>query len=117
MSGLRRGEALSIELSRIEIDKHIMEIMGTKTENAYRISVIHKDLEQIIKEQMKNKSESDYLFFNAEFIEIRDKPLHRDKTPEEKQEILEQRIGIRLNKHIKAVIGPLCQHSCPKLMI
>ncbi len=105
MSGLRRGEALSIELSRIEIDKHIMEIMGTKTENAYRISVIHKDLEQIIREQIREKSESDYLFFNAEFIETRDKPLHRDKTDTEKQLILEQRIGIRLNKHIKAVVG------------
>ena len=105
MSGLRRGEALSFPIKNIEIEKYTIEIMGTKTESAHRIGVIHKDLEPIIKEQMKNKSASDYLFFNSEFIETRDKPLYRDKTPEEKQVILEQRIGIRLNKHIKAVIG------------
>ncbi len=105
MSGLRRGEALSIPIENIELDKHTIEVMGTKTEAAHRIGIIHKDCEPIIKEQMKNKSESDYLFFNREAVEIRDKPLHRDKSDEEKQVILEQRIGIRLNKHIKAVIG------------
>ena len=105
MSGLRRGEALSIELSRIEIEKHTIEVIGTKTEAAYRIGVIYKDLEPIVKEQMKNKSASDYLFFNSEIIEMRDKPLHRNKTDTEKQLILEQRIGIRLNKYIKEVVS------------
>ena len=105
MSGLRRGEALSIPIKNIEIEKYTIEVMGTKTDAAHRIGVIHKDCEPIIREQMKNKSESDYLFFNREAIEIQDKPLHRDKSAEEKQVILEQRIGIRLNKHIKLVIG------------
>jgi len=105
MSGLRRGEALSIPIENIEIEKYTIEVMGTKTEAAHRIGVIHKDCEPIIREQMKNKSASDYLFFNREAVEIHTKPLHRDKSAEEKQVILEQRIGIRLNKHIKAVIG------------
>ena len=105
MSGTRRGEALSIELSRIEIDKSIIEIMGTKTENAHRIGIVHKDLMPIIEEQIQGKQESDYLFFNQIFTEIKERPLNRDKSSEEKQEIFEQRIGIHLNNLIRAVVS------------
>ncbi len=105
MSGLRRGEALGIPLSRIEIDKHIFEVRGTKTEAAHRVGIIHKDCEQIIREQIEDKEDNDYLFFNDEATTIYTKPLHRDKSDSEKQELLERLIGIRLNKHIKAVVG------------
>ena len=105
MSGLRRAEALGVRIRDLEMDKFMIEVHGTKTVNAKRIMIVHKDLVETIHEQIADKDDNSYLFFNAEAHTIHTKPLHRDKSDKEKQELLEQNIGIRLNKHIKAVVG------------
>ena len=111
MSGLRRSEALGIQLKHLSLDTYMIEVFGTKTENAHRISIIHKDLVETIREQMKDKSDNSYLFFASEVKALTDKPLHRDKSLSEIIEIHEHTIGLRLNKHIKGVLGAESKHE------
>jgi len=111
MSGLRRSEALGIKLKDLSLDTYMIEVFGTKTENAHRISIIHKDLVETIREQIADKSDNSYLFFDSEVQALTDKPLHRDKSLSEITEIHEHTIGLRLNKHIKGVLGAESKHE------
>ena len=104
-SGLRRGEALSLKVKNIDIENCFMDIEGTKTLNAKRIGVIHDDIVQMVKVQISNKNEDDYLFFNAEIMEILNKARHKDKTILEKMGLHQYNIGIRINKLIGAALG------------
>ena len=93
MTGLRRGEAVNIQVKDIDLDSATINVQGTKTENAKRIMVIHKSLFAVIKEQLQDKSFNDFLFYNEkDFIELEEKSR-------------ENKVGILLNKHIKAVVG------------
>jgi hypothetical protein len=66
---------------------------------------------ETIEEQMKDKSDNSYLFFDSEVQALKDKPRHRDKSLSEIIEIHEHTIGLRLNKHIKAVLGAKSKHE------
>lgn len=88
-SGLRRGEALSITKKDIDFQKSIIEINGTKTINSKRISIIHKDIVNDLKHQLKNKEENDYLFFNEKLtFKYRD-----------------EKVGNKLNLYMKTSLG------------
>ncbi len=63
-SGLRRGEILAIKLGNLELDKSIINEYGTKNDNAKRIMLIHKELMTTLEEQIKDKNDDDYLFYN-----------------------------------------------------
>ena len=105
MSGLRRSEALGIQLKHINLSEYMIEIFGEKTVNSHRISIIHKDLVETIREQIQGKEDNSYLFFNSEVQALIDKPLHRDKSLSEIIEIHEHKTGLRINKIISAVLG------------
>ena len=67
-TGFRREELSLLKVENIEFEKGYIdfdyEINLTKTENSKRIVPIHKDIEDLIKIQMENKKDTDYLFFN-----------------------------------------------------
>lgn len=68
-TGLRRGEILNIKIRDIDIDKEIIDILGTKTNNAKRIMVIHKDIKDFIEFRLKhNENSNEYLFFNSKTL-------------------------------------------------
>lgn len=88
-SGLRRGEALTITTEDLDFEKSMIDIDGTKTKNAKRICIIHKDIIDDLKTQMKDKSDEDYLFFNEKLtLKYRD-----------------EKVGNKLNKYMKEAIG------------
>ena len=103
--GLRRGECLSLQVKNIVMDKYMIEVLGTKSVNAKRITIIHKDLVETIQEQIKGKSETDYLFFDEITREMNKNPRHKNKTHREKQDVKEYRLGIQINGIIKDVLG------------
>ena len=111
MSGLRRSEALGVQLKNINLSEYMIEVFGTKTENAHRVSIIHKDLVETIREQIADKEDNSYLFFDSEAQSLIDKPIHRDKSLSEIIEIHEHTIGLRVNKHIKGVLGADNKHE------
>jgi len=88
-TGVRRGEGLLIKKSDVDFEKFIIDVDGTKTENAKRIIIIHKDMVDEIKQQLKNKTDDDYLFYNQKLsVKYRD-----------------EKIGNYLNSIIKDVLG------------
>ena len=103
-SGLRRSECLNLEIKHINLDECMIDVNGTKTVNSKRICIVHKDIVATIEEQMRDKSEG-YLFFDSEVKEMITKPLHRDKAFKNIFDIHEYKIGMRINKHIKVVLG------------
>ncbi|QOP46294.1 tyrosine-type recombinase/integrase [Sulfurimonas paralvinellae] len=93
MTGLRRAEAVNLKLENIDYEKELIYVGGTKTENAVRIMVIHKDLISTLKEQIQGKEKSDFIFFNEKkFTRLGEKPR-------------ESKVGILINRYIKTVIG------------
>lgn len=88
-SGLRRGEALTITKEDVNFDKSMIDIDGTKTKNAKRICIIHKDIVDDLKAQMKEKSDDEYLFFNQSLT-----MKYRD-----------EKVGNKLNEYMKDAIG------------
>jgi integrase len=62
-TGFRRGETL--QLTKSDIYEDYIDTAGVKTENAKRIMPIHKDIVNLIKEQLENKSDTDLVFFNG----------------------------------------------------
>lgn len=91
-TGLRRGETCKIKIKEIDLDKYIDLYQKGKTKYSKRIVLIHNDIMELVKEQMKNKNEEDYLFFN-EF---------NTKLTEDKKE---EEIGKLINLYIKKVVG------------
>ena len=88
-TGLRRGEALTITCADIDMKKSIIDIDGTKTINAKRIVIIHKNIVNDITYQTQEKSDEDYLFYNENLtLKYRD-----------------EKVGNELNKVIKDVLG------------
>ena len=88
-TGLRRGEALTITKSNIDLSKSIIDIDGTKTKNAKRIAIIHQNLTNEINYQLQNKNDDEYLFYNDNLtLKYRD-----------------EKVGNNLNKIIKDVLG------------
>ena len=88
-SGLRRGESLTVTKLDVDLVKCMIDIDGTKTKNAKRISIIHKDIVEDLKIQLDGKNDSDYLFFNEKLtLKYRD-----------------EKIGNKLNAIIKEVLG------------
>ena len=69
-TGLRRGELLKLKKSDINLEKCFVDVKGTKTENAVRIVPIHADLEDFLKEHLKEKTEDCYLFFNEKNFKV-----------------------------------------------
>ena len=88
-TGLRRGEALTVTVKDVDFIKSIIDIDGTKTKNAKRISIIHKDIVDDLKTQIRDKEDIDYLFFNQKLT-----PKYRD-----------EKIGNKLNEYMKKAIG------------
>ena len=88
-SGLRRGEALTITKEDVNFEKSMIDIDGTKTKNAKRICIIHKDIIDDLKTQMKDKTDDGYLFFNQNLT-----MKYRD-----------EKIGNKLNEHMKNCVG------------
>lgn len=88
-TGVRRGEGLLIKKSDVNFEKCIIDVDGTKTDNSKRITIIHKDLVDDLKQQLENKTDDDYLFYNQKLsIKYRD-----------------EKIGNNLNSIIKDVLG------------
>jgi len=104
-TGLRRNEALSIFREDIFIDNYMIDIDGTKTDNAKRVSIIHKDIVEIVKEQFLGKDVDEYLFFNEEIEILTKKPQHKDKSKKEIFLLNAENIGRRINKIIINAIG------------
>ena len=69
---------------------------GTKNENAKRIMVIHKDLISILEEQIKDKDEQDYLFFNYQDLVFK----YRD-----------EKIGKLINDIIRLATNDECKNE------
>ena len=90
-TGLRRGEVSKITISNIELDKTYIEIHGTKTDNAKRIMIIHKDIINLVKEQMENKTDDDLLFYN--------------NTKSKSIVSRESEMGKKFNEYILKVVG------------
>jgi integrase len=88
-TGLRRGESLTITKTDINFIKSMIDIDGTKTKNAKRISIIHKDIVNDLNTQLEGKSDNDYLFFNSGLTE----------------KYRNERVGNKLNAIIKEVLG------------
>jgi integrase len=88
-TGLRREEGLIITKNDILWEKYLIEIDGTKTENARRICIIHKDLIDDLEIQLTGKNDDDYLFFNL------------DLTPQYRSD----KVGNKLNAYIKDIVG------------
>jgi len=95
-TGLRRGEILNIKIKNIELEKSIIDVYGTKNENAKRIMVIHKDLISILEEQIKDKDEQDYLFFNYQDLVFK----YRD-----------EKIGKLINDIIRLATNDECKNE------
>ncbi|MBW6488436.1 tyrosine-type recombinase/integrase [Sulfurimonas sp.] len=93
MSGLRRGEILSIRLKDIDFKNKTIYINGTKTENSKRLMFIHEDLISTIKEQIIDKNREDLLFYNEkEWTKLTEK-------------YREEKVGGIINEIIKIVVG------------
>ncbi len=95
-TGLRRGEILNIKIKNIDLEKTLIDIYGTKNDNAKRIMVIHKDLVSTLEEQIKDKSEQDYLFFNYQDLVFK----YRD-----------EKIGKLINDIIKYATNDECKNE------
>lgn len=89
-TGLRRGEALIINRKNFEFDKFLINVLGTKTTNSKRISIIHKDLIDDLNIQLDGKNDDDYLFFNL-----------LNLTPKYRSEM----VGNKLNGYFKDIVG------------
>ena len=95
-TGLRRGEILNIKIKNVDLEKTMIDVYGTKNDNAKRIMVIHKDLVSILEEQIKDKSEQDYLFFNYQDLVFK----YRD-----------EKIGKLINDIIKYATNDECKNE------
>ncbi len=104
-TGLRRNEALSITKEDIYFENDMIDIDGTKTENAKRVIVIHNDIKEVIILQLKDKDDEDYLFFNTGLKDIMTNLRHKEKSDAEKFDFHGGKIGTLINKGIKDVVG------------
>jgi len=95
-TGLRRGEILNIKIKNVDLEKTMIDIYGTKNDNAKRIMVIHKDLVSTLEEQIKDKDEQDYLFFNYQDLVFK----YRD-----------EKIGKLINDIIKYATNDECKNE------
>lgn len=86
-TGLRKSEILRITTNELNLEKGYIDINGTKTDNAKRIMVLHKDLEYLIDNQVENKKEDDFIFFN------------------DIQENRDEDIGVLINDLMRLVLG------------
>ena len=89
MTGLRRGEILQLKKEHLHLEKDYIDTEGVKTTYAKRIVPIHKNLLKTILNQLKDKDNDDFLFFNH------------------KKDLIsrEEKIGTELNNLILKVVG------------
>jgi integrase len=96
-TGLRRGETLGLQVKDIDLKKMYIDVDGTKTDNAKRIVLIHRNIEDILKNVVASKSRNDYLFFNGDKL-----PNGSELNPKYRDD----RIGAYINDDIIGEVIP-----------
>lgn len=65
VSGLRRSEVLNLKVSNFDKEKNLIDVYGNKTISSKRILPIYQHFLDDFMEQIKDKNDDDFIFFNT----------------------------------------------------